>query len=351
MTTVSWVPGIGWAVVTRDFVVWLAGEAEPDLAQGLFALEGPDAFGDAGDLLADRSSGYALLQLGQARTIQRRGGISATAWSQDGTLLGDDVATAAGGRIGPAVDGPAFPISHGVVTCGAVIWGAPQTRDSQPPAASDAVASQPPGFIDSVPEWVAQAAPNPFAALWGETMRRPVEAAAVRVVRNSDAEPGAEAVPTARPTDSPSELSAPPISTSSVPARPVPSSTATLIGSVLDLEESAGDSDHGEVIAPDGRHLPIMSTVVIGRAPRPLPGAECQLLRVASPERGISRSHVALSVIDGLVRARDLGSNNGTTLVRAGARNQLDTESWTALRGGDVLDLGESVTVLLRGLP
>lgn len=361
MTTLSWVPGGGWAVVTSDFAVWLAGEADSELARDLFALAGPEAFSEAGDLLAVRSSSYALLQLGQPRTIQRRGGAAAAAWGQDGSLLSDDVTAAVGVRIGPTADGPAFPISHGVVACGAVIWGAPQARVPQPPAPEPAVAQQPApeavaaqqpsGFIDSVPDWVAQAAPNPFAALWGETMRRPVEAAAVRFVRNSDADPDVEAAPPARPVDPPPDQPDRPVGTSQPPAKPVPSSTATLIGSVLDLEEPADESDHGEVIGPDGRHLPIVNTVVIGRAPRPLAGAECQLLRVASPERGISRSHVALSVIDGLVRARDLGSNNGTTLVRAGARRLLDTESWTALRSGDVLDLGESVTVLLAGLP
>lgn len=351
MTTLSWVPGGGWAVVTSDFAVWLAGEADSELARDLFALAGPEAFSEAGDLLAGQSSGYALLQLGQPRTIQRRGGVAAVAWSQNGALLSDDVTTAAGVRIGPVTDGPVFPISHGVVTCGAVIWGVPQALESQPPAPEAVPAAQPSGFIDSVPDWVAQAAPNPFAALWGETMRRPVEAAAVRFVRNSDADPDVEATPPARPVDPPPAQSDLPVGTSQPPAKPVPSSTATLIGSVLDLEEPADESDHGEVIGPDGRHLPILNTVVIGRAPRPLAGAECQLLRVASPERGISRSHVALSVIDGLVRARDLGSNNGTTLVRAGARRLLDTESWTSLRSGDVLDLGESVTVLLAGLP
>ncbi len=338
MTTLSWVPGGGWAVVTSDFAVWLAGEADSELARDLFALAGPEAFSEAGDLLAVRSSSYALLQLGQPRTIRRRGGAAAVAWGQDGSLLSDDVTAAVGVRIGPTADGPAFPISHGVVACGAVIWGSPQAQESQPPAPEAVATQQPSGFIDSVPDWVAQAAPNPFAALWGETMRRPVEAAAVRVVRNSDAEPDVEATPPGRPADPPPDQPDLPVGTSQPPAKPVPSSTATLIGSVLDLEEPADESDHGEVIGP-------------GRAPRPLAGAECQLLRVASPERGISRSHVALSVIDGLVRARDLGSNNGTTLVRAGARRLLDTESWTALRSGDVLDLGESVTVRLAGLP
>lgn len=362
MTTVNWLPGSGWAVVTNDFAVWLEGEAEPELAVGLLALKGPDAFSEAGDLLAGRAPGYALLQLGPDRTIQRRGGVPAAAWSKDGALLGDDLTTAAGARIGPETDGPAFPISHGVVTCGAVIWGAPQTRESQAQAPEAVLAPQlpapeavptasPSGFIDSVPDWVAQASPNPFAALWGETMRRPVEAAAVRVVRNSDADPDVEAAAPDGPAEPPPVRPDSLAGTSSAPAKSVPSSTVTLIGSVLDLEESATESDHGEVIGPDGRRLPILNTVVIGRAPRPLAGAECQLLRVTSPERGISRSHVALSVIDGLARARDLGSNNGTTLIRTGNRRLLDTESWTALRSGDVLDLGESVTVRLAGLP
>ena len=134
------------------------------------------------------------------------------------------------------------------------------------------------------------------------------------------------------------------------PSRSVNPVTATLIADLSDVEDAGAESDYGEAVGSDGRRLPILRTVVLGRAPRPLPGEECQLFRVPSPDRGISRSHTAIGVIGGRVHGRDLGSNNGTILLRMGQREPLATDRWTRLASGDVLDLGEGTTVRLEGL-
>lgn len=361
-----WQPGDGWAVVAQSFVAWVPGAADATLALALFELDGPEAFAAAGDLLAGRATAYALLQTTDPVVVQNRGSVTVAAWDRAGEALATDFSTAVGVRFG-ASTGAEFPIVSGVVECGSITWGAARVAASVPalpavgpepaPESTVAPAPMPDGFIAEVPDWMAAPKANPFAELWGHTMRRPVEAAAVRVVRDSDAEPEPPAPESAAaPQATPPTPDRDPGSAAPSPAaprpQPAPSLTATLVGNLLDLEDEAqADADHGEVVAPDGQRIPIVTTVVVGRAPSPLPGQESQLLRVASPERGISRSHVLVAFIDGLVRAKDLGSNNGTVLVRGAARVPLRTDTWTALSSNDVLDLGEGVSVRLAGLP
>jgi hypothetical protein len=377
MNTIRWQPGDGWAVVAESFVAWLPGAADATLASALFGLDGPEAFAAAGDLLAHSATAYALLQTSDPVVLQNRGPVTVAAWDRAGAPLAADLSTAVGVRLGADTEA-GFPIVSGVVGCGSITWGvrvpavagpaAPAVASEpapEPPVAPEpapkstvAPAPMPAGFIAEVPAWMASSEPNPFAELWGHTMRRPVEAAAVRVVRDSDAEPEPPApAPAPVPEPTPPAPDPDPESASRSPAvaprpQPAPSLTATLVGNLLDLEDEAQtDTDHGEVVAPDGQRIPIVTTVVVGRAPRPLQGQESQLLRVASPERGISRSHVLVAFIDGLVRAKDLGSNNGTVLVRGAARVPLRTDTWTALSSNDALDLGEGVCVRLAGLP
>lgn len=373
--TIRWQPGEGWAVVTETFVAWVPGPADAALASELFGLEGPESFVAAGDLLARSATAYALLRTSDPAVLQNRGAVAVAAWDRLGAPLAADLSTAVGVRLGGGGSGAEFPIARGVVGCGAITWGVRVAAVSAPPAPAEpapapsvapeqasrpsvAPAPMPAGFIAEVPDWMAAPQANPFAELWGHTMRRPVEAAAVRVVRDSDAEPeppAPEPIPASPPippTPDPDPEAASPSPAAGPRPQPAPSLTATLVGNLLDLEDEAQtDADHGEVVAPDGQRIPIVSTVVVGRAPTPLQGQESQLLRVASPERGISRSHVLVAFIDGLVRAKDLGSNNGTVLVRGAARVPLRTDTWTALRGNDVLDLGEGVSVRLVGLP
>jgi hypothetical protein len=366
MSAFRWLPGKGWAVVTAGFAAWLPAPADAELLDRLFVLGSESRFLEVGELLGRSAPASALLLLAPQPRVQNRGGVPLRAWDVAGLdLPADRLASAVGIQLG-AGDGAGLPITAGVVACGAVRWvaevapasGRGPVADAPvagPPEVRTGPAATPPGFIAEVPDWVASASPNPFAELWGHTIRRPVEAAAVRVVRDSDVEP--EPAPTggAEPPSSPAAAEtvpppAVPEPVAPVGRRPFDPATATLIADLSDGEELGPEADHGEVIASDGRRLPILGTVVVGRAPRPLPGEDAQLLRVASPGRSISRSHAVIAVIDGVVRARDLGSNNGTTLVRSGRSQTLATDAWTPLASGDVLDLGENVTVRLEGL-
>lgn len=380
MTGISWRPGAGWGVVTDQLAVWLPDPVDPGLLIELFALSGPGAASGAAELLARDAPAYALLRYseGEGVAIRCAGAVPVRAWDAAGVALGADVRTAACVEVGETgSEDVQLPLAAGVVRAGAIRWGervdaagAPSSGrtgtagDLQPSAAPTppqtlAPAPVPPviagvvpsrqGFIAELPEWMASAEANPFAELWGHTMRRPVEAAAVRIVRDSDADPGEEALaePPVVAGRAPVPAGAPPVA---APARSVASpATATLVGAPDEGEMPP--ADHGEVVGPDGRRVAIIDTVVIGRAPSTPTGQAGELLRVTSPQRSISRSHVVVSLIDGLVRGKDLGSNNGTVLRRGGGQTPLRTDAWTALADGDVLDLGEDVTVRLVGLP
>lgn len=98
-----------------------------------------------------------------------------------------------------------------------------------------------------------------------------------------------------------------------------------------------------------GDVVDLLGEVVIGRAPRrPDPAIPSRLVAVPSPGHLISRSHLIISTQGWSVLATDLGSNNGTVLVRAGTEPVLlGRRLPTPLVMGDLLDLGEGVTIRL----
>ncbi|WP_237564192.1 FHA domain-containing protein [Actinomyces sp. 432] len=97
-----------------------------------------------------------------------------------------------------------------------------------------------------------------------------------------------------------------------------------------------------------GQTVPVRGDVVVGRAPRPRPGQEAatQLVTVPSADHFVSRSHLEITVAGWSLLARDLGSANGTVLVRPGAAPVLlATALPTPLQVGDLLDVGDGVTL------
>ena len=403
-TGFSWTPGPGWAVVTPGFAAWLPPTTARSVVLALHATSGA---AEARLLLAGQAEGWALVMAGPPPAVHQER-VSVAALDADGRPVPSERAVTL--RLGapPAPGAQRWPVERGVVACGALVWRAvdaradgqpslrpeagsgvpPEKAPGLPPAArgaaprvtevpSPAIILAPtdvPGLITEVP-WAApgsdeESVANPFAELWGHTIRRPVEAAAVRDVRNADLEietnphpvaPAPPAAPVPEPVEGsrdpvpPAPRSAPDSPTAEPPADPrgpMPprSTTATLIATLLDEEEPVGD-DHGDAVTGDGRRAPLSGALVIGRAPQPVPGFECRLLRIASPERTVSRSHVLIVGECGTVRLKDLGSNNGTVLVRHGRRLPVGPEGWTTAADGDVVDLGEQVTVLLVGLP
>lgn len=95
--------------------------------------------------------------------------------------------------------------------------------------------------------------------------------------------------------------------------------------------------------------------VIVGRLPqgtdqpgRPSP----HLMVVPSPEKAISKNHCAVRVDGWDVAVADLGSTNGTLLVRPGEPPRRVPEHGNVfLRPGDVVDLGDSITLTFEAQP
>ncbi|MDN4471493.1 FHA domain-containing protein [Demequina zhanjiangensis] len=129
--------------------------------------------------------------------------------------------------------------------------------------------------------------------------------------------------------------------------------------------QSADDQAQGEAAAvasdrsgwvltlPDGRELDARPRLVVGRRPEEDESTDTGALYVTapSPQREISARHLELTVEDDVLRARDMGSTNGTLVLRPDRPAHLLHDSRDAtLDAGDTLDLGEGfrITVARR---
>uniref|UniRef100_UPI0013E38F1C FHA domain-containing protein n=1 Tax=Microbacterium sp. CPCC 204701 TaxID=2493084 RepID=UPI0013E38F1C len=93
----------------------------------------------------------------------------------------------------------------------------------------------------------------------------------------------------------------------------------------------------------DGGVIEIVgSGILIGRDPATSPG-EPRLVPVAiaDPSMSVSKTHLAVLRVDAGLVAIDLGSTNGTAIVRSGAERELTPREHVALRDGDTIRLGD----------
>lgn len=111
----------------------------------------------------------------------------------------------------------------------------------------------------------------------------------------------------------------------------------------------------GRVRLSSGQVVELERPVVIGRRPRSTraSGAELPtLIAVESPEGDISRSHIEIRAEGEHVLVTDLATTNGTVLLRGGQDPvRLHPSEPTMVVTGDVLDLGDGVTVTFEDLP
>lgn len=111
---------------------------------------------------------------------------------------------------------------------------------------------------------------------------------------------------------------------------------------------------HGIVRVSTGQVVELDRTVIIGRRPRATRASGDNmphLVAVESPEQDISRSHLEIRPEGDSVVVIDLHTTNGSTLLRPGADPvRLHPGEQTLVLSGDVVDLGDGVTVVFEGL-
>lgn len=285
----------------------------------------------------------------------------------------------------------------------------PEATIAEPP--TEAAAAEQVSAPEAVSETPAVAPPSPPAAaapadasddyddLFGATVIRVVEDAAVRtddeeVAHGAAGGPAVSApvtIATSLPPAAPQASAAPPndagadvmISgipthlTGEPPARPATPAAAPVEGGEGDhdgmtvslAQIRAMRQQGGAAPAPvaaavptavagtarvsTGEAVTLDRSVIIGRKPkstRPT-GDVPHLVTVPSPDQDISRSHLELRVEGSAVLAVDLNTTNGTVLKRQGKDPvRLHPMEAAILLDGDVLDLGEGVSVTLEGL-
>jgi hypothetical protein len=235
-----------------------------------------------------------------------------------------------------------------VLTAGAADTWIPQdaTLAPEPEQASA------PADLDDVPS-----ATTGYDHLWGATVVRSVEDAAVRASdEDEDAASGVAADPAA---DAAGDHDGETVSVAQARALRAAAGAAD---DVFVREEPATDSvpplapprpaAPGQLRLSTGQVVVLDRTVVIGRRPRStrVTGTDLpHLIAVDSPEQDISRSHIEVRVEGDSILATDLQTTNGTTLLRPGADPvRLHPGERTVVVAGDVLDLGDGVTVTLE---
>lgn len=113
-------------------------------------------------------------------------------------------------------------------------------------------------------------------------------------------------------------------------------------------------SAHGTARLSTGQVVELDRTVIVGRRPRSTRASGesmPHLVAVDSPQQDISRSHLEIRPEGDSVVVIDLRTTNGSTLIRPGADPvRLHPGEPTLVLGGDVVDLGDGVTVAFEGL-
>lgn len=228
------------------------------------------------------------------------------------------------GEVGSAAQAP----GEGVVAPSRALDPVPP-----PPVASETtlvvetIAEAPPSIAAS-PAPVASASPAGYDHLFGETVIRSVEEAAVR---DESAEPAVEDR-TRVATDLEARRA----------LRRAARATASrqAAGPRLWVDLSTG-----------GTEL-LDRTVIVGRAPsatRVTGGELPKLLTMSTPNQDISRTHAQLAVEGGTVVVTDLHSSNGTFVTLPGrAPQKLRGGEPTTVIVGTIIDLGDGATLTLR---
>ncbi|AYF98510.1 FHA domain-containing protein [Protaetiibacter intestinalis] len=351
-----------------------AGILEALTANGLFATP-PFAFVEAGDgTVGVIVRGDAVVRAG----AEQVSGAGATTWIER---------RLPGGSVGVTLSGTGsleLPIEAGVVRAGSFASGSAALAAPAPAAPAPAPVAEPaapapdpspapapaPVVAPAAVAEPAPAAPEPVASeiseetvvsvdevglppaasaedaaapaggydyLFGDTMYRSVEDAAVRAEEPEEAE---EEAPAAGGDHDGSTVLA--------------SSITRTRGSKRAAREAPAPPPPASVfvVLPNGTREPLDQAIVIGRAPSVsgVPAAQLpRLVTVTGGDQDISRSHVRLALEGGTVVVTDLHSRNGTTIVLPNGETQkLRGGEPTPVIVGTVVDLGGGVELRLE---
>ena len=266
---------------------------------------------------------------------------------------------------------PASPVADNAVNDAAHDVPGDAAHDTQHEASDETwmppVETAVPSPSTTTPAAVAPAT-NPFQQphaevdeydhLWGATVVKPVAEAAVRPDPEPETDTQAGAVPTptvegAAPADHladhPGDHDGETISFDQAQALRGGLSSSP---QTAPLERPA--PPRGRIVLSTGREVELDRSVVIGRRPRAVRvtgGILPHLIAVDSPQQDISRSHVEIRTEGDAVLVVDLDTTNGTVLIREGAPPvRLHPGEPSIVIDGDVIDLGDDVTVTFRGI-
>ncbi|MEV4777065.1 FHA domain-containing protein [Microbacterium sp. LWH12-1.2] len=187
---------------------------------------------------------------------------------------------------------------------------------------------------------LAPSTDDDFDQLWGET---------VHSVSAVSDQPGTKA----SPVDATGDHDGATISAAELRAlRQQPPAVADEVATaVIPVAAAQG----GRIRMSTGQVIGLDRTVIIGRRPRSTRASGANmphLVAVESPQQDISRSHLEIRPEGDTVVVIDLHTTNGSTLLRPGADPlRLHPGEQTLVLSGDVVDLGDGVTVAFEDLP
>jgi hypothetical protein len=110
----------------------------------------------------------------------------------------------------------------------------------------------------------------------------------------------------------------------------------------------------GRAVLSTGVQITLDKNIIVGRTPKAsrVTGEMPHLVTVPSPSQDISRSHVEIRVEGSAVVAVDLNTTNGTVVRRGGAEPvRLHPGEPHVLLNGDIIDLGDGITITMEDLP
>ncbi|WP_262002130.1 FHA domain-containing protein [Microbacterium sp. Mcb102] len=231
---------------------------------------------------------------------------------------------------------------------------ADETPDADSDAGADAEAAADVADADMiestlVPGEATFAPPvDEFDHLWGATVHTPIEAAAVRPSEEPET-PAVDAGAATGDHDG-ATISAEELRSLRQSAPAAPEAPTEVIPVA-----AAAPASSGRIRVSSGQVVTLDRTVIIGRRPRSTRASGANLphlIAVDSPQQDISRSHLEIRPEGDTVVVIDLHTTNGSTLLRPGADPmRLHPGEQTLVLSGDVVDLGDGVTVAFEDLP